>query len=93
MVCIADLLIGLAHTYVMLSRLIVGTRRVTKNRAELEFYLTATRFLRGFIASDAGGSANQTPSRWAHGTLGFGSQLHSQQSAWGGTPWAYTLGP
>lgn len=39
MVCIADLLIGLAHTYVMLSRL-RSVRKVpkAKNRAELEFY-------------------------------------------------------
>ena len=39
MVCIADLLIGLAHTYVMLSRLrSVRKAQKTKNRAELEFY-------------------------------------------------------
>ena len=37
--------------------------------------LTATRFLRGFIASDAGGLGEPNTTRWAHGTLGFGSSI------------------
>ena len=31
--------------------------------------LTATRFIRGFIASDAGSSGRTELARWAHGTL------------------------
>lgn len=55
--------------------------------------LTATRFLRGFIASDAGGSANRTLPVGHTVRLALAPQLHSQQPAWGGTPWACTLGP
>ena len=54
---------------------------------------TATRFLRGFIASDAGGPANRTLPVGRTGRLAFGSSIAFSATRLDGTPWVCTLGP
>lgn len=76
MVCIADLLIGLAHTYVMLSRL-RSVRKAQKQRTAPSWNFTSNydavppRLHR----ERCGGLGEPNASRWAHGTLGFSSSI------------------
>lgn len=76
MVCVADLLTALAHTYVMLSRL-RSARKAQKQKTAPSWNFTSNydavppRLHR----ERCGGLGEPNASRWAHGTLGFSSSI------------------